>query len=267
MASESVTPGTPAGAPQLEPRAVGAGRGTAWWSEAWRLFTPSVGVWLLIALIIIGCTLVLAALERIPVLGHLIELGVQVITPALVGGMMLGCRALDRGNPLLVSHLFAGFSQRTRPLIILGLILAGLFLLIALMVFGVMLAIFGSTILGMLASGTDPSQTGLAFSSVVVAILLAILVFLLLLLPLIMAAWFAAPLVMLGGLEPGAALAASFRGCMRNIVPFLIYSLIGILLAIVATIPLGLGWLVLVPVSFASVYASYCDIYEDKDTI
>jgi uncharacterized membrane protein len=267
MATESTIPAPPIGGPELEPRAVGAGRGAAWWSEAWRLFTPSVGVWLLIAVILIGCSLVLAGLEHIPVLGHLIEFGVQVITPALVGGMMLGCRALDRGNPLLVSHLFAGFSQRTRPLIILGLIITGLFLLIALIVFGVMLAIFGSTILGMLASGADPSETGLAFSSVVVAVLLGILVFLLLLLPLIMAAWFAAPLVMLAGLEPGAALAVSFRGCLRNVVPFLIYGLIGILLAIVATIPLGLGWLVLVPVSFASVYASYCDIYEDKDTI
>ena len=38
-----------------------------------------------------------------------------------------------------------------------------------------------------------------------------------------------------------------------------------ILLAIVASIPLGLGWLVLAPVSIATIYASYCDIFEDKD--
>jgi hypothetical protein len=37
---------------------------------------------------------------------------------------------------------------------------------------------------------------------------------------------------------------------------------VGIALAIVATIPLLLGWLVLGPVTVASVYASYCDIFE-----
>ena len=35
-----------------------------------------------------------------------------------------------------------------------------------------------------------------------------------------------------------------------------------IVLAIVATIPLLLGWLVLGPVTVASVYAGYCDIFE-----
>ena len=38
---------------------------------------------------------------------------------------------------------------------------------------------------------------------------------------------------------------ASFFACLVNILPMLVYSLLGIVLAIVATIPLGLGWLVL----------------------
>jgi len=36
---------------------------------------------------------------------------------------------------------------------------------------------------------------------------------------------------------------------------------VGFVLMIVATIPLGLGWLVLGPVLAASIYASYKDIY------
>jgi uncharacterized membrane protein len=70
---------------------------------------------------------------------------------------------------------------------------------------------------------------------------------------------------MLAGLTPVEAMKASFAGCLRNVVPFLVYGVIGLLLAIVASIPLGLGWLVLVPVAIASIYASYCDIFEDKD--
>ena len=87
--------------------------------------------------------------------------------------------------------------------------------------------------------------------------------FLLLFLPLVMAVWFAPALVVLRGLEPWAAMKASFSGSLQNVLPFLIYGLIGIVLAVVATIPFALGWLVVGPMSIASIYTSYCDIFED----
>ena len=55
----------------------------------------------------------------------------------------------------------------------------------------------------------------------------------------------------------------SFSGCSRNVMPFLVYGLIGMVLAVVATIPFALGWLVVGPLSIASIYTSYCDIFED----
>lgn len=241
-----------------EPRTVGAGDGATWWGEGWRLFTPAVGVWLLIWIIVVALYLVGAF---VPVVG---SLAMHVLYPVLAGGLMLGCRALDRGNPLTLGHLFAGFSQRTTPLVVVGLIYTGLALLIMLLVAGMMIGLFGVAIFGMLTGAVDPSQTGIALDSVVVAVLLGVLFFLLLLLPLIMAVWFAPALVMLGGLSPGAAMATSFRGCLRNIVPFLLYGLIGFGLAIVASIPFGLGWFVLLPVMTASIYAAYCDIFEDQ---
>jgi len=48
------------------------------------------------------------------------------------------------------------------------------------------------------------------------------------------------------------------------VLPFLVYGLIGFVLAVVATIPLALGWLIVGPLSIASIYTSYCDIFEDK---
>ena len=54
----------------------------------------------------------------------------------------------------------------------------------------------------------------------------------------------------------------SFRACWINMLPMLVYSLLGLAFAIVASIPFGLGWLVLGPVFAASVYASYKDIFE-----
>ncbi|OLC65540.1 MAG: hypothetical protein AUH79_07470 [Betaproteobacteria bacterium 13_1_40CM_4_64_4] len=248
----------PAAVAPREPRIVDPGRGASWWGEGWRLFMPDVGVWLLIMLILI---VIHVCGAFIPVVG---SLALQILFPVFSGGLMLGCRALDRGNPLTVGHLFGGFSQRTGPLVVVGLIYTGLAILMVLIVAGMMIAIFGVAILGMLTGAVDPSQTGIALGSVVVAVLLGILFFLLLLLPLVMAIWFAPALVMLGALSPGAAMKASFYGCLRNVIPFLVYGAIGIVLAIIATIPLGLGWFVLGPVAIASVYASYCDIFEDK---
>ena len=49
---------------------------------------------------------------------------------------------------------------------------------------------------------------------------------------------------------------------MKNVIPFLIYGLVGLVLTIVATIPLLLGWLVLIPMLIASIYVSYKDIFQ-----
>jgi hypothetical protein len=41
----------------------------------------------------------------------------------------------------------------------------------------------------------------------------------------------------------------------------LVYGLILILLAVLASIPIMLGWFVLLPVIITSLYASFCDIF------
>ena len=243
------------------PRTVDADRGLAWWSEAWRLFTPAVGVWLLIAILLFILNLVLAL---IPLVGHVAG---QLLFPIFAGGLMLGCRAVDRGEPLTVGHLFAGFGTRTGPLFIVGLIYTAIAVAIAVVVFGLLLLFFGAAIVSQLwhlQDLQDPLAMTSMFGGMLLAILVGMLVFLLLYLPLLMAVWFAPALVVLRGVEPLEAMRLSFSGSLRNIVPFLVYGLIGVVLAIVATIPLALGWLVLGPVTIASLYTSYCDIYEDQ---
>ena len=264
MPSQPVADAGRGGAPAPSPRAVDADRGLAWWSEAWRLFTPAAGVWLLIIILLIILNIVLAA---VPLVGHVSG---QLLFPIFAGGLMLGCRAVDRGEPMTVGHLFAGFSTRTGPLFILGLIYTAIAIAIALIVFGLLLVFFGAAIVSNLwhlqdlQELQDPWAAVSMLGSLGLAILVGLLVFLLLYLPLVMAIWFAPALVMLGGLSPGAALKASFSGCLRNVVPFLIYGVIGVVLAVLATIPFGLGWFVLGPVLYATIYAGYCDIFEEK---
>ena len=80
-------------------------------------------------------------------------------------------------------------------------------------------------------------------------------------LPLAMAMWFAPALVVFHDMQPVVAMRSSFFASLKNIMPMLIYGLILMVLAIVATIPFGLGWLILLPVLMASSYTAYRDIY------
>ncbi len=90
---------------------------------------------------------------------------------------------------------------------------------------------------------------------------LAMLVSLALALPLYMALWFAPSLVVFNNLKPVEAMKVSFFGCLKNIVPFLLYGVVMMVLCVVAAIPVMLGYLVLGPVIIASIYTGYRDIF------
>jgi len=90
---------------------------------------------------------------------------------------------------------------------------------------------------------------------------LAGLVFLLLLIPLAMALWFAPALATLNDMPPVEAMKWSFTGCLRNLLAFLVYGVLLFILSILASIPFGLGWLVVAPMIAGSIYSAYKDIF------
>jgi uncharacterized membrane protein len=245
--------------PRQRAATVPAGNGTTWWGEGWRLFVASPGVWVGITVLFV---VIMVMLAFIPVLG---TFATTLLAPVLAGGVISGCRALDQGGELTIGHLFASFSDRLGPLITVGLLyLAGSFLILV-VVAACLVAVIGVTGIGALMTG-DPMQAGLAvLVSMGVGAALALLAGLLLGIPLLMAYWFAPALVVLRGDEPLAAMKASFDASLVNFLPMLVYSVLGFVFAIAATIPLGLGWLVLAPVFAGSVYASYKDIFGVAD--
>ena len=89
------------------------------------------------------------------------------------------------------------------------------------------------------------------------------LVALMLSIPLMMAAWFAPLLVIFKDMPAVDAMRLSFFACLKNIIAFQIYGVTLVVLMIIASIPYGLGLFVLVPTLFASIYASYKDIFGD----
>jgi uncharacterized membrane protein len=96
-------------------------------------------------------------------------------------------------------------------------------------------------------------------------LLLVELIALALYVPLLALLWFAPALVMLADHGVYNAMRDSLVGCVKNIIPFLVYGVIGLIFSIIATLPVFLGWLVLLPMFCISVYLSYQDIYQKPD--
>jgi uncharacterized membrane protein len=55
---------------------------------------------------------------------------------------------------------------------------------------------------------------------------------------------------------------ASFAACLKNMLPFLVFGVIAMVLGFIAALPLMLGWLVLLPMLVGAHYASYLDLFE-----
>jgi len=230
-------------------KGVPAARGWNWIADGWALFKTAPGTWIGIILVF---AVIFIAMALVPFVGPIAQ---NLLMPVFMGGIVAGCRAIDDGSGLQFNHLFEGFKARFGTLVAVGaLYLAGF---IAVLV--VVMLITGASVFAIFLAGggQDPNMGAGAALGIVLAVLIVIA----LTLPLVMAIWFAPALVMFHDLGAVEAMKASFTGCLRNIVPFLVYGLIGMLLAVVASIPLMLGWLALGPVFAASVYTAYRDIY------
>jgi uncharacterized membrane protein len=77
-----------------------------------------------------------------------------------------------------------------------------------------------------------------------------------------MAYWFAPALVVLNDVSPLDALIISFKACLTNILPFTLYGIVGLVLTVIAIIPLGLGLLILGPMIVASIYIAWSEIFD-----
>jgi uncharacterized membrane protein len=230
-------------------RKVASGRGIAWFGEGWQIFKSAPGTWVAMFLIFSVISIVLAIIP----LGSLVS---SLCFDVVIGGVMIGCRTLEEGGKLQVAHLFAGFRKNTGSLLLLGVLYLVGVMLIGFFA-GVAMALSLPWVLG-------PNFNINDFSSVMAMapwIALFVLVMLALMMPLIMAVWFAPALVVFHDAQPIAAMRSSFQGCLRNFMPFLAYGIVGLLLGILALVPVGLGLLVFGPVLWGTMYAGYRDIF------
>lgn len=233
------------------PISVPFGHGVSWLGSAWRNhFTNNPIAWIA-ALIVIG--VLSLVVQLIPLLGFIVS---SLISPIFGAGFMIGASAQDKGEDFTVGHAFSGFQNATGQLVLVGVFyIIGLFVIIL-----ISAAIMGGSFAMFDMMEGDPAAIE-AMMQNPAGFALPFLIMALLVIPLVMAYWFAPALVALDGLSALNAMKLSFVGCMKNVLPFLLYGIVLTVLMVLAVIPIGLGLLLLLPVMMASMYTSYRDIY------
>jgi uncharacterized membrane protein len=242
-----------AGEMLVTPNAVEAGRGWGWIQDAWGLFKQAPWAWIGALLLFY---LIVIVVSLVPLVGGL---ATTVLGPMFTAGLMLGAQAQDRGEGFSVGRLFAGFSARPGPLALVGVVYLGLALLIGLVVGLLFILMVGGS--GMMAPGATMPPEQFEIMAAGPSFLLPVLIALLLGIPLAMAMFFAPALVALDAMPVMQSFKLSFMGCLKNILPFLVFGLIALVLFFVGAIPFFLGWLVVVPVLTLAVYTAYRDIF------
>jgi hypothetical protein len=233
----------------MNTRSVAAGNGWQWIRGGFELFRQNPVIWIALFFIYL---LICMGMSIVPIIGPIL---VNLLAPVFMAGFMLGCKALESGEELEINHLFAGFKHNTAQLITVG----GLYLAGMIVIAGVIFVTAGGAVLA-LGEAEHAMQAGADADK----LLLPLLLLLALMLPLIMAYWFAPTLVVFHGISAADAMKLSFAACLRNILPFTVYSLACMLLLLLAAIPLGLGLVVMIPTMTASLYVSYKDIFSEE---
>lgn len=234
-----------------EGRTCPAASGWRWYGKAWRLFKAQPFAWWGVLLITFG---VLTLVSLVPLLNLL----TSIAFPIVAAGLGSCARSLIKDGRFDVSQVFDGFKRRPGALLMAGL----LYLLLVILGMGVVL-LFSAGSAGALFLG-NMAERQMAMHQVFAAGGFIILAYVLVMAAAVSAIAFAPYLIHEQNLPVPKAMALSFKACFKNIPASLVWILSYILWAIVATIPLGLGWLVLIPVLFLTGYVGYRDIFYEQ---
>lgn len=196
----------------------------------------------------------------------LIGFAAILLAPIVLVGLMEGCRALDLGQNLKPGYLLSGFVRNTAALATLGAI----YLVGNLLIILIISLLGGEAMMQVLKFSLEkkltPENADLIREAVSTATI-AVLAGSLLSIPLMMACWFSPLLIYLHDMKPLQAMQMSFKACMQNMKPFLLYGgLFFLALFLVTPISMAtrifdLGMWLLAPVAIPSLYTSYKDIF------
>jgi hypothetical protein len=292
LATRPLPPGEPSRVPTLH--------GLLWLQQGFRVFTAQPGRWIVVLGLWLWLTIVLPGLlaqgldyvrqagqlalrplgmsdslgDALQVLPLLAPLAMMLLFPLFFAGLMVGCRAVVKGERLLPRHLLAAFEFEPSRLVTVGGINAMGQILMSAAIAWLIRDRLGDLDLTVPA---DPQKAAVLLGRL--SELMPYLLPVVILQTLLMAAlWFTPPLLAFHDLSPLGAVRASTLACTRNAGTMLVYSAAMIVmlmfvgavsLVMQAGIVFGLIALLVLAAAvttvIGSIYMSYRDIFGISD--
>lgn len=237
----------------MEARKAGIAHGWMWIKQGIWLLRKNMFIWMVLsAALVVG----IFGMALFPLVGALLP---GLLYPAFFAGLMLGCHDLAEKKPLELKHLFAGFQSHGPMLISLGALSLVINLIMG---YAVISFAGGETFISNLKNALEqPSPEAMSQAINETGIMAPLYLLFLVSLASQFIVQFAAMLVVFRAQRPLTALLAALRATFVNALPLLVYGLLLLPLAILASLPFMLGWLLLLPLIFTSQYAIYRDIF------
>ncbi len=222
----------------------------AWYRSGWGLFRREPITWVLLT--VIWAVLVLA-LFQVPLLGPVVA---WAVTPAIYAGYLYAAQDLSAGRTIGAEQLLRGLKQRDKrmPLLTVGAITLLIYLLAAVVLF------IGPSTPAPPNVATEAAADGMGLALVINYTLRILLMTMASVLG-VMSFIYACPAIIFTGFEPIDAVVTSMETCYTHWRATLSFMLVFTALAIPALATVGLGFLVLMPVSCCAAYAAYRSIF------
>jgi len=236
----------------MQARNVAIGHGLQWIASGWQIFKRSPLPWigLTVALLLIWLVLL-----SIPMIGTPLF---NLLFPVFFAGLMIGCRDVVHGRRLHFGYLLAGFRENASALVTVGGIYLVGMLIVLTIAFG---SSDGLPKLPAKPTAEEIEAARLAFKKMTIPLLSALAAYV----PLMMLTWFAPLLIVFRKMSALAAMKESFSACTQNLGAFTLYGMMLVVLWVAATLPMLIGLVIVLPVIFGSIYASYIDLFEQPD--
>lgn len=209
-------------------------RGLSWIAGGWRLMRGDWMLWIMMTFIYM---VIAIGLKMIPFIGVLILI---LISPIVLAGVLIGAQNLEAGMRgeasgtargarghlhRAIRQLFSGFLQEDQLLPIMVISTLTLSGAVIIEILAQLLKVGGPALPAMLAGSVGPAIWLPALVSLVIVLVLQI--------ALVMAVFYAVPLVLFRKEYPLSAIEKSFRACVQNALPLLVF---GLPFAVVSTV-------------------------------
>lgn len=188
----------------------------------------------------------------------LVKFIVQLLAPFVSAGIAIAADQQRRTGKFELGALLVGFKKQPASL----LAVSGVVILAAIVFVSVLAIFIGTGAFGMMLDRAQPDPSIFLGAKFWWAFLAGIAV----MLPVSLATYLAPQLIVLHAQPAVTAMKMSLIGCLKNILPGIVFFLCSIVLVVVSMIPLFLGLLITIPIMILTSYTVYRDIFVEEDS-